>query len=167
MKRTLALVVAVSTLVGCGARPEPKVAASHAHPHSHDPSDHNHDRGSMMIASDGWVDALLTAHLSSKDGNELDVFVERSGKPLALGTTELRAKAEVGGVERALVFACAPAEERPTGEADGTCSHFVARAGWMNADDALRVEAALPLRRGDVGYVWRAFSPRKYAHHVD
>lgn len=162
MGKTLAFaLVGISVLGGCaGSAPTPKAA-------SHTPGDHNHDRGQMMIASDGFIDALLTAHLSSKTGNELDVFVEKAGAPLALTTTELRAQAEVSGAQKELTFECAPREERPADEREGTCSHFVARAGWMRPGQDVRVETMLPLRRGDIAYVWRSFEPMRYAHHVE
>src|SRR5258708_6716714 len=72
----------------------------------HDPSSHNHDRGRMMIASNGAVEALLTSHLSSKTGNELDIFVEKGGAPLALTTTKIAASARRtrSGERRGLVF---------------------------------------------------------------
>src|SRR5688572_28200570 len=163
--KTTCLVTALSALAaianfaaGCAQAPAPRV---------HNASDHNHDRGHMMIASDGAVDALLTAHLSSKEGNELDVFVERDGKPLALPTQEIAALAKARSEKHALVFTCAPLEERPIDEALDTCSHFVARATWMQPEEPIEVEAELPLRRGQVGYVWRSFQPLKYAHHVE
>jgi hypothetical protein len=167
----LAVIMGVSMLAGC-ARPitGPSETTPSAHHHSHDPTSHNHDRGHMMIASNGVVDALLTSHLSSKDGNELDVFVEKDGAPLALGATQIEAKAKVVGrnVEDSLLrFSCAPADERPAGEPVGTCSHFVARAAWMTPEDRLEVATALPLRAGDVVYTWRSFDPRRYAHHIE
>jgi hypothetical protein len=159
-----ALVIADLALIGCASPPPVSLAAAK---HAHNAADHNHDRGRMMIASDGWVDALLTAHLSSKAGNELDVFVENKGEPLALYTTKLEATAMVRGEKRPLYFDCAPKDERPANEAEGTCSHFVARAGFITPEDMLRVEASLPLKTGDVPYVWRAFNPKKYAHHIE
>lgn len=155
-------VVALSLITGCGpSGPAPATARAH------DPSSHNHDRGHMMIASNGVVDALLTSHLSAAHGNELDVFIEKGGAPLALTTTRLSARAHIGGAERRLDFACAPDDERPAGEAAGTCSHFVARAAWMSPDDRLEVATSLPLLAGDVTYTWRSFDPRRYAHHVE
>jgi hypothetical protein len=121
----------------------------------------------MMIASNGVVDALLTSHLSAKDGNELDVFVEKGGAPLALSIMKLEARARVRGEEKSLSFSCAPNDERPAGEADGTCSHFVARAGWMSPEDRLEVATSLPLLTGEIGYTWRSFDPRRYAHHIE
>lgn len=161
MAKTLVLVfVGLSFTIGCAsAAPQKAVAA-----HTHNASDHNHDRGQMMIASNGLVEALLTAHLSSKTGNELDVFVEKSGSPLALTTTELHAVAHVGTEAKQIDVACAPAEERPKDERDG-CSHFVARAEWLRPGQAIRVETELPLRRA--AYVWRGFEAIRYAHHVE
>lgn len=163
----VALTLSAAMFVGCADRPSAPPVTTLAHAHTHDPSSHNHDRGHMMIASNGVVDALLTSHLSSKDGNELDVFVEKAGTPLALTTTQIEAKARLRGEEKTLSFACAPQDERPAGEANGTCSHFVARAGWMSREDRLEVATSLPLRTGEVAYTWRSFDPRRYAHHVD
>jgi hypothetical protein len=168
MGKTLAhafVAVGIAFIAGCAGSSSastPKSASS-----GHDPGDHNHDRGQMMIASDGLVDALLTAHLSSKTGNELDVFVEKAGAPLALTTTELPATAEIDGGLKQLSFECAPREERPSDERDGTCSHFVARAPWVRPGQPIRVATTLPLRRGDIEYVWRGFEAMRYAHHVE
>lgn len=161
MGKTLTFViVGLCILGGCAAPP----VAAHA---PHNPGDHNHDRGQMMIASNGVIDALLTAHLSSKTGNELDVFVEKAGSPVALTTTELHATAEIGGGRKDLSFECAPREERPQDEREGTCSHFVARAPWVRPGEPIRVATTLPLRRGDTEYVWRGFEAMRYAHHVE
>ena len=174
MRQTiLTLLAGLSMLAGCapGAlRPgEATAAEPHGHGHGHEPTSHNHDRGHMMIASNGVVDALLTSHLSAKDGNELDVFVEKDGRPLALGVMGIDAKAKRAGSggESTLRFTCAPTDERPEGEAEGTCSHFVARAIWMAPEDRLEVVTTLPLLGGDVIYTWRSFDPRRYAHHVE
>ena len=166
------VVALVGVIAGCSAGASAPgqaapAAAPRAHAHAHDPADHNHDRGRMMVASNGVVDALLTAHLSSREGHELDVFVERGGAPVALEATELRAKVVAGGEEKPLAFTCAPRDERPEDEPEGTCSHFVAKAPWIDPSQALLVRADLPLRRGPVPYAWRAFQPLRYAHHVD
>lgn len=47
----------------------------------------------MLLASDGTFNAQLTAHLSSKDGNELDIFVEDKDGPFALTSKSLVASA--------------------------------------------------------------------------
>lgn len=135
--------------------------------HHHDPHDHNHSRGKMLEAFDGKVAALLTSHLSSKTGNELDVFVEEAGAPRALPVTKLTATVTGAAEPRTLTFECAPADERPAGEKEGTCSHFVAKAAWMTTSDRLRVEAALPLGDREQRFVWRDFDPKRYAHHEE
>lgn len=173
MRMTLASGLLTSFLVACGggaaAPATTTTAASATHAHGHDPSSHNHDRGQMMIASNGVVDALLTSHLSSKSGNELDVFVEKNGAPLALNVTTLRMKARTteGTEDKTLELACAPADERPAGEAGGMCSHFVAAAPWMKNDDRLEVRVTLPLLSGETPYTWRRFDPLRYAHHIE
>jgi len=169
MKQAAAACGVVSLLIGLvGSGCMPAAPAAAVATGGHDPSGHNHDRGHMMIASNGAVDALLTSHLSSKSGNELDVFVEKDGKPLAITTTQLDAKAKGAGAgEKTLAFECAPDDERPAGEKAGTCSHFVARAAWMNPEDRLEVATSLPLLSGDIAYTWRSFDPKKYAHHIE
>lgn len=172
MRMAAASGLLISFLVACGGAAPPvttTTAAPAAHAHGHDPSSHNHDRGQMMIASNGVVDALLTSHLSSKSGNELDVFVEKNGAPLALNVTTLRMKARAakGAEDKTLELACAPADERPANEAGGTCSHFVAAAPWMKNDDRLEVQVTLPLLSGETPYTWRRFDPLRYAHHVE
>ncbi len=122
----------------------------------------------MLMASDGTTTALLTAHLSSTDGNELDVFVERDGSPFALSVRSITGAA-VGsdGQPRPVTFECAPANERPSTERDDACSHFVARTPWMRPDDVLRVEADLAIEGERAPFLWRNFGPRRYAHHEE
>lgn len=160
--------------VGCSAPASapPKTTvtggAPHLHAHSHDPGDHNHARGKMLLASDGSYNALLTSHLSAKDGNELDVFVEDKDGPYALDVKELEAVARAGEGDKITVsFSCAPAHERPANEADGKCSHFVAKTPWMRVGVVLRVETALPIGDKTIAMVWREYEPRKYAHHEE
>ncbi|MBX3193063.1 MAG: hypothetical protein KF819_39125 [Labilithrix sp.] len=165
-------VVGALSLAACAPPATPPVvttaATAHAHPHSHDPSDHNHARGKMLMASNGTIDALLTAHLSSKNGNELDVFVEQKGAPHALDVTTLEAVARsASGEVQTMELSCAPRDERPAAEPEGKCSHFVATAGWMKPGERLRVEASLPFGDRRVAMVWRDFEPKKYAHHED
>ena len=173
-RRAMISVVAVfaALAVGCSAPaaapPKTTTTGGQGHAHTHNASDHNHPRGKMLMASDGKIAALLTAHLSSKDGNELDVFVEQKGEPHALTAATLTAEAVIGGGERrSLTFACAPANERPFAEPDGMCSHYVATAPWMRSGDVLRVDASLPVGDSRVAMVWRDFEPKKYAHHED
>src|SRR5207302_1437870 len=85
--------------------------------------------------------AALTAHLSSKTGNELDIFFETADKdhkpvPLPLKRFTATAKTADGG-EQVLEFTPAPKDERKD-DPDGTCSHFVATASWMKPEDRLK-----------------------------
>ena len=172
-RRGLSICVGIfaAAAIGCAApaaAPPTTVTGGAPHAHAHDAGDHNHSRGKMLLASDGTYNALLTAHLSAKDGNELDIFVENKDGPYALAVTKMEATARIGeGENRTVSFACAPANERPTNEAEGTCSHFVALAPWMRVGEVLRVETALPIRDKKVPMTWRDFEPKKYAHHEE
>jgi len=110
------LAIVAAFAVGCSAPASspPKTTTTGGAPHAHDPGDHNHARGKTLLASGGKYNALLTSHLSAKDGNELDVFVEDKDGPYALDVKELEAVARVGdGDEVTVPFSCAPAHERP------------------------------------------------------
>ena len=163
-----AFVVGMAT--GCARAPAPIAATPQAHPHTHNASDHNHARGHMLMASDGTTEALLTAHLSSKTGNELDVFVERKGRPFAVAATTMTALAKTAaGEDKRIAFECAPRDERPSNEPDDVCSHFVAKAPWMKTGEMLLVKADLPVseRKDASTFVWREFEAHRYAHHVE
>ena len=163
------LTVLVALAIGCAAPvAPPKTGTTAGVPHAHDPGDHNHARGKMLLASDGTYNALLTAHLSAKDGNELDIFVEDEDGPFALTSKSLTATARgAGGEPRTLTFECAPPNERPAAEAPGTCSHYVTKAPWIQVGHALRVETSLAVGGRTIAMVWREFEPKKYAHHEE
>ena len=132
---------------------------------------HSHGRDKMMLADAGPIHAALTAHLA-KDGNELDIFLEsadKDAKPHALALASLVVKVKRAGdaTERTLTFEPAPADERPKGEPDGTCSHFVAKAGWMKRDDVLAIACEIEIDGKKHAVVWTDFVPGKYAHHDD
>jgi hypothetical protein len=133
---------------------------------------HTHERGKMLIADAGPHHALLTAHLSQKDGNELDILFEtpdtKDPKPVALPVESVTAQATVGGGEpQVLRFEPAPENERPKDEKAGTCSHFVAKAPWMKPTDILYVVANVTIDGKPVTIRWSDFNPKKYAHHED
>lgn len=159
-------VLMLSTLGAACAATGAAPSTTSAPPKPHNPGDHNHAKGTMLMATDGTYDALLTAHLSAKDGNELDIFVENKDGPFALKAKTMEATARGQSEQHTVAFACAPANERPAGEAEGTCSHFVAKAPWLRVGEALRVEAMLPAAR-PVPMTWRDFEARRYAHHEE
>lgn len=133
---------------------------------------HSHERGKMKLADAGPHHALLTAHLSSKDGNELDVFFEtaddKNPKPVAIADAPFAAQAQVNGGEfKELKFEPAPADERPKDEKPGTASHFVAKAPWMKPTDTLYVVAKPKVEGREVMVEWKDFNPKKFAHHEE
>lgn len=164
MGRVLIGVVLAVALAGCN-NPPPAATTREGGEH-----DHGHDRGKMMLADAGPYHAALTAHLSKKDGNELDLFFETAGKepkPVPLPLAKVTATAATAdGKAHELVFEPAPKEERK-GDPDGQCSHFVAKAPWMTADDILTVTATVEVKGRDRPATWKGFRPRKYAHHDD
>ncbi|HUQ69488.1 MAG TPA: hypothetical protein VM165_08200 [Planctomycetaceae bacterium] len=130
---------------------------------------HSHEKGQMLIADAGDYHFLLTAHLA-KAGNELDIFVEtpvsENAQPVGLPLKSFTAQATVGdGEAQTLTFEPAPPEERPAGEGDDKCSHFVAKAGWMKSEDTLYVVARITVDGRELTARWENFLPSKYAHH--
>lgn len=126
----------------------------------------------MLIADAGKHHALLTAHLSAKEGNELDIFfetaTEKNPTPVTVALESFTAQIKSGDDDiKDLKFECAPAEERPKGEKPGTCSHFVAKAPWIKADERLIVVVRIPMDGKEVTIRWKDFLPKKYAHHED
>jgi hypothetical protein len=133
---------------------------------------HSHEKGKMLIADFGPYHALLTAHLS-KSGHDLHLFVESAGadaNPVAIPVELLQGRVQVrradGGV-REIEFRPAPADERPPGEAGGTCSHFVAKVPWLEPDTEHRVILETEMGGEKIIGRWNSFVPRKYAHHED
>lgn len=135
---------------------------------------HSHERGKMLLADVGQkYHTLLTAHLSSKDGNELDMFFEtqddKNPAPAAIPVESFTAHLRVKGEDQAkeIKFEPAPKEERPKGEKAGTCSHFIAKVPWMKAGDNLSIVTFLMLEGERYRVSWENFNPKKYAHHED
>lgn len=169
IRTSAAGLVVLALLAGCqgnrgttGTKP-----AAHAHD-----DDHPHERGKMLIADVGKYHALLTAHLSQKDGHELDVFFEttdeKDPKPVAMPLERFTAQATTGGGDpHELSFEPAPAAERPKDEKPGACSHFVAKAPWLKPGEKYYVVAKLTLDGQSVTARWKEFDPKKYAHHED
>jgi hypothetical protein len=160
MRRTAAA-SALLLLAGCG---EPPPAATFKSEPGHG---HSHERDKMLLADLGKkFHAGLTAHLSRKDGNELDLVIETTdGKPAPLPLTKVTAKAKRAGdaAEYDLLFEPAPKDERKD-DPDGTCSRFTAKAPWMKADDTLTVTATIEADGKRYPVEWAEFNPKKYAH---
>ncbi len=169
--RPLASVIAAGLLAaGCSSPSGTTSSVATARSEGHG---HSHTRDKMRAADAGKYHAWLTSHLSSKDGNELDIFFEtgedKDPKPVALPVEKFTAKAKKQGDDKEyeLVFEPAPADERPKDEAPGTCSHFVAKAPWMSAGDVLTVTAEVPIDGQVRKPTWPKFDVRKYAHHIE
>lgn len=172
--RTWCWIFVTLCVVGCGVRSsmDPKKGPSTEEPTSVEEHGHSHERGKMMLADAGKYHALLTAHLS-KSGHELDLFFETTSRkptPVAVPLTSLKASVQVRSGEGALKeieFTPAPDAERPAGEAPGTCSHFVAKAPWLDPDAPHRIIIRAKLNGADEEIRWNDFLPRKFAHHTD
>ena len=165
-----ALLLTIGLLAGCGGTPATPSAPPSAPAEAHN---HEHTREHMLLAHSGKYHFWLTAHLSQKEGNELDIFCDdgddKAPKPIALPTTKILAKAKRTADEKEfdLTFEPAPADERPKDEPAGTCSHFVAKAPWLKPDDVLTVTAEVSLDGKLRRPTWRQFVPAKYKHNAD
>lgn len=163
MFRLFGLLAAVGCTAGCGGNSKPSVFSN---PHTEAP--HSHDRGHMLLVDFGPYHAGLTAHLSKKEGNELDILIETADadpKPVPLPVISFAASATRPGDAEpyALMFEPAPKDER-MGDPEGKCSHFTAKAGWIKHEDKLTVTATLPLEGKPTEIRWTDFNPKKYAH---
>ncbi len=165
MRRLCLVSFALATLALCGC-PKPVPPATF----KSEEDEHTHERGKFKLADAGHYHAALTAHLSRKDGNELDVFFETPDaehKPVPLPLASFTSTATTAdGTPHALTFEPAPKAERP-GDPDGKCSHFVAKAPWMKAGDKLTVTAPVVINGKPITIEWPDFNPKKYAHHED
>jgi hypothetical protein len=136
-----------------------------------DDDDHSHERDKMEVAHCGpKIHAWLTAHISSKTGNELDIFFETlDDKPIAMSVEKFTAKVKPSREDKTydVVFEPAPASERPKDEPKGKCSHFVAKAPWMKADDTLFVQFELEVDGKMRKSTWKSFDVKKNTHHSE
>jgi len=165
-------ILGLGLILGCASEnAKPQVTPATQVVAVEDAHDHDHDRAKMKVAHLGKHHAWLTAHLSAKDGHELDIFVEEMNapKPTALPVTSLRGKATKAGdaKEYALIFEPAPADERPAGEAAGSCSHFVAKAPWLTPGDEWTIVVEVELEGRNRKATWKNFTPKTFAHHED
>ena len=163
MSRSCSLVLFFFFVFGCGTRN----ADPATHREEGDQS-HSHERDKMLLADLGKKHhAGLTAHLSSKTGNELDVFLETADdahNPTPLPLTQLTAKAKADDdKEYELIFEPSEPDERKD-DPPGKCSHFVAKAPWMKPGDLLTVTTNIELDGKSHSVEWKEFTPKKYAH---
>ena len=170
--RTFFLLAGLVALAGCSnSVPPPPTAATQklTQEHAHD-ENHDHNAGQMMTGHFGKYHAKLTVHLSAKDGNELDIFVETiddAPTPVALPLLTITGTARRDGEEFPLTFEPAPADERPKGEAAGSCSHFVAKAAFLKPTDTLTVVIKAEFDGRERKCTWKNFEVAKFTHHAD
>jgi hypothetical protein len=148
-------------VVGCDRESKPTVFEN-----KHDEHEHSHERNKMMLVDYGPYHAGLTAHLSKKDGNELDIVFETvDEKPLPLPRAKLIAKATRTGDDKTytLEFEPAPKDERKD-DPDGKCSRFTAKAGWIKHENMLTVTLITTLDGKEKRVVWVDFNPKRFAH---
>jgi hypothetical protein len=161
----LSCLVAVPLLMLACQENKPQVFKNKHEDHDHD---HQHERDKMMLRDVGPYHVGLTAHLSRKEGNELDVIFETQDKeprpaPLPEKTLTARATREGESESHELVFEPAPPEERK-GDPEGKCSHYSAKAPWMKPEDKLTITLRVPLDGQEKKVVFVDFNPRKFAH---
>jgi hypothetical protein len=160
------LVTALAVLIaGCKPENKPTVFESKHDEHDHG---HTHDRDKMMLKDFGPYHAGLTAHLSKKDGNELDILfetVEKEPKPVPLLLAKLTARVTRTGDDKIYTLEFEPAEkEERKDDPDGKCSHFTAKAPWIRHEDMLTLTLTTTLDGQEKKVVWVDFNPKTYAH---
>jgi hypothetical protein len=160
------LALALATVSCASERAQAPGLHRHADGTVHD--DHGYDgrgpTGVLLVTRDGGYDALLSAHLSA-EGNELDIYLQKSGgdgQPAALPDRAFGAR--IVGRDVQVRFECAPAEERPPTEPEGQCSHFVARTPWMRSDETLDLRTEVAVNDASLTFAWQGFRPDRYAH---
>jgi hypothetical protein len=161
----LTAIVCVILAGGCKPESPPTSFENKHHDHEHD---HVHERNKMMLRDFGPYHAGLTAHLSKKEGNELDIVFETAAKepkPLPLPLAKLTAKATRAGSDEVhtLEFEPAPKEERQD-DPDGSCSRFTAKAPWIRREDTLTVTLIAELKGEERRVVFPDFNPKQFAH---
>jgi hypothetical protein len=153
-------------VLGCQPEAKPSVFES-----KHGEHGHSHDRDKMMLKDYGKIHVGLTAHISKKTGNELDLVFETEDKepaPAPQPFSKLIAKATRQGEDKSyeLVFEPAEKEERKD-DPEGKCSRYTAKAPWMKPDDMLTVRLPIDLNGQEKIILWVDFNPLRYAHFID
>jgi hypothetical protein len=166
MSRFLFCFLSIVSLLAAGCQQESKPSVFES---KHGEHGHSHEHNKMMLADYGKIHIGLTAHISKKDGNELDlVFETEDEKPAPQPFSKLTAKATRNGEDKSydLVFEPAEKEERKD-DPEGRCSRYTAKAPWMKPDDILTVRLPIDLNGQEKIIPWVDFNPRKFAHHID
>ena len=112
-------------IFGCNPENKPSVFES-----KHEEHGHSHDHNKMMRKDFGPIHVGLTAHLSKKTGNELDlVFETHDEKPVPQPFSKLIARATRNGDDQnyELVFEPTEKDERKD-DPEGKCSRYTAKA---------------------------------------
>ncbi|HEV3440782.1 MAG TPA: hypothetical protein VG122_25740 [Gemmata sp.] len=167
MVRILSCLLSTLTVfvVGCSKESKPTASENKQDEHAHG---HNHEQNKMMIEDFGSYHAGLTAHLSKKEGNELDIVFEtqdKEPKPVPLPLTKLIAKATRSGDDKTHTLEFEPAEKNERkDDSDGKCSRFTAKAPWIKHEDMLTVTLITTLDGKEKRVVWVDFNPKKFAH---
>lgn len=168
MTLRLLSLLAVALLAGCdGGKPTKFENKDKGDDH------HDHDRGKMKLEDitlpSGACHVGLTAHLSKKEGNSLDVAFEttdKEPKPVFLpANAKLTARVTRAGDDKpyTLTFNPAPEDERKADPKD-KCSRFTAEAPWMKHEDKLDVALTVEADGQVKKVAWTDFNPKKYAH---
>ncbi len=135
--------------------------------------DHVHDRGKEMLEDAELpggkkCHAALTAHLSSKSGNALEVSFETFDKnPEAVTLpekTKLTLRVQRGEEVFNLTLEPGPKDERKK-DPEGQCSRFEADTDWLKPEDKLTV--TLTIEGSAKKTVWVDFDVKKYSHAGD
>jgi hypothetical protein len=166
IRTALGLVLPLAICVaGCSSENKPTVFESKHDEHSHG---HSHEHNKMMLEDFGPYHAGLTAHLSKKTGNELDIAfetLEPQPKPVPLPLDKLTAKATRAGDDKTYTLEFEPTEkEERKDDPDGKCSRFTAKAPWMKHEDQLTVTLITTLDGKEKRTVWLNFNPKTFAH---
>lgn len=141
----------------------------------HDHGDHDR-KGAMLedieIPGGSKCHAGLTAHLSEKEGNELDIFFEsfdKEPKPVAIPmTAKVTARVTRKGDDDPKNLSFEPAEkDERKGDPDDKCSRFAAKAPWMKPDDMLDVVLSVDVGGQIKKVTFSKFVPKEKAHNHD
>jgi hypothetical protein len=161
MYRILPLVAVL--VVGCKPETRPTIFES-----KHEEHGHSHDHNKMMRKDFGPIHVGLTAHLSKKTGNELDlVFETHDEKPAPQPFAKLTAKATRSGDDKTYELEFEPAEkEERKDDPEGKCSRYTAKAPWMMPEDILTVKLAIDQKGQEKIVVWVDFNPKEFNHNT-